>query len=124
VAGVLEHGKKSRAETAVKLLPSAGCESAGNSGGGSGFNPASPFVEEREATVEQYKQAIDLASDLGATKVLYIAGWQIFGTTHQEAWSPTRDCLDRVAAYASQKDIIIVVEPTAATTNLIQTTDA
>jgi protein FrlC len=55
-------------------------------GGGPGFNPASPLVEGREATVEQYKQAIDLASDLGATKVLYIAGGQIFGSSRIQAW--------------------------------------
>jgi protein FrlC len=60
---------------------------------------------------------------LGARKVIYIAGWQIFGTTRQEAWSRSRDCLDRIAAYAGQKDITIVVEPTAAATNLIETAD-
>jgi fructoselysine 3-epimerase len=81
-------------------------------GGGPGFNPASPYVEERDATVKYYQEVTDLASELGARKVIYIAGWQIFGTTRQEAWSRSRDCLDRIAAYAGQKDITIVVEPT------------
>jgi fructoselysine 3-epimerase len=92
-------------------------------GGGPGFNPASPYVEERDATVKYYQEVTDLASELGARKVIYIAGWQIFGTTRQEAWSRSRDCLDRIAAYAGQKDITIVVEPTAAATNLIETAD-
>jgi fructoselysine 3-epimerase len=92
-------------------------------GGGPGFNPASPLVEEREATVEQYKQVIDLASDLGATKVLYIAGWQIFGTSRIQAWDRTKGCLDRIALYAGEKNITIVVEPTAAATNFIETAD-
>src|SRR5258708_14250140 len=92
-------------------------------GGGPGFNPASPCSEERDATVKYYHEVIDLASDLGGKKVIYIAGWQIFGTTRQEAWSRTRDCLDRIATYADQKDITIVVEPTAAATNLIETAD-
>ena len=92
-------------------------------GGGPGFNPASPYVEERNATVKYYQEVTDLASELGARKVIYIAGWQIFGTTRQEAWSRSRDCLDRIAAYAGQKDITIVVEPTAAATNLIETAD-
>jgi protein FrlC len=92
-------------------------------GGGPGFNPASPYVEERDATVKYYQEVTDLASELGARKVIYIAGWQIFGTTRQEAWSRSRDCLDRIAAYAVQKDITIVVEPTAAATNLIETAD-
>ena len=92
-------------------------------GGGPGFNPASPYVEERDATVKYYQEVTDLASELGARKVIYIAGWQIFGTTRQEAWSRSRECLDRIAAYAGQKDITIVVEPTAAATNLIETAD-
>ena len=45
-------------------------------GGGPGLNPASPLAEEREATVYCYKEVVDLALDLGAEKVLYIAGWQ------------------------------------------------
>ncbi len=92
-------------------------------GGGPGFNPASPCAEERVATVKYYQEVTDLASELGARKVIYIAGWQIFGTTRQEAWSRSRDCLDRIAAYANKKDITIVVEPTAAATNLIETAD-
>ena len=92
-------------------------------GGGPGFNPASPSVEEREATVKYYQEVIDLASDLGGKKVIYIGGWQIFGTSRQEAWANSRGCLDRIAAYADQKEITIVVEPTAAATNLIESAD-
>src|ERR1700730_6242410 len=47
-------------------------------GGGPGFNPASPLAEERDATVRYYNEVIDLALDLGAEKVLFIAGWQTF----------------------------------------------
>jgi protein FrlC len=92
-------------------------------GGGPGFNPASPSAEEREATVRYYNEVIDLALDLGAEKVLYIAGWQIFGTSRQQAWDRSKDCLDRIASHADQKGITIVVEPTAAATNLIETAD-
>jgi fructoselysine 3-epimerase len=66
---------------------------------------------------------IDLASDLGAKKVLYIAGWQIFGTSRQQAWDRTKNCLDQIASRAAKKGITIVVEPTAAATNLIETAD-
>lgn len=38
-------------------------------GGGSGFNPASPCEEEGKATVKNYCDVIDLASDLGGRKV-------------------------------------------------------
>jgi protein FrlC len=79
--------------------------------------------EERDATVHYYNEVIDLALDLGAQKVLYIAGWQIFGTSRQQAWDRSKDCLARIASYADKKGITIVVEPTAAATNLIETAD-
>ena len=110
----------------TRLLDSSGLQVVSllaTPGGGPGFNPASPCAEERNATVRYYQEVTDLAFDLGARKVIYIAGWQIFGTTRQEAWSRSRDCLDRIAAYAAQKDITIVVEPTAAATNLIESAD-
>ena len=100
---------------AVSLLPTPG--------GGPGFNPASPLPEEREATVRYYNEVIDLASDLSAKKVLYIAGWQIFGTSRQQAWDRTKNCLDQIASHADKKGITILVEPTAAATNLIETAD-
>jgi sugar phosphate isomerase/epimerase len=99
----------------VSLLPTPG--------GGPGLNPASPLVEEREATIKYYNEVIDLAADLGAGKVLYIAGWQIFGTSRQQAWDWSRDCLDRISSYAEAKNIVLVVEATAASTNLIETAD-
>src|ERR1700740_474032 len=92
-------------------------------GGGPGLNPASPLVEEREATIKYYNEVIDLAADLGAGKVLYIAGWQIFGTSRQQAWDWSRDCLDRISSYAEAKNIVLVVEANAASTNLIETAD-
>ena len=66
---------------AASLLPAPG--------GGPGNNIASPMVEERTATIAHYKEVIDLAHDLGAGKVLYIAGWRVFGTPHQQAWDWT-----------------------------------
>ena len=123
MAGILEQGKKAELRNlldasglqAVSLLPTPG--------GGPGFNPASPLPEEREATVRYYNEVIDVASDLGAKKVLYIAGWQIFGTSLQQAWDRTKNCLDQIASHADKKGITLVVEPTAAATNLIETAD-
>jgi protein FrlC len=117
--------KERRAELR-KLLEASGLQAVSllpTPGGGPGFNPASPLPEEREATVRYYNEVIDLASDLGAKKVLYIAGWQIFGTSRQQAWDRTKNCLDQIASHADKKGITIVVEPTAAATNLIETAD-
>jgi protein FrlC len=98
---------------AVSLLPAPG--------GGPGHNPASPLKEEREATVHHYGEVIDLAADLGAKLVLYIAGWQVFGTTRAEAFDRSRDCLERIAKRAVDRGVTIAVEPTAADSNLIDT---
>lgn len=109
-----------------RLLESSGLEAVSllaTPGGGPGLNPASPLVEEREATVQYYNDVIDLAADLGAGKVLYIAGWQIFGTSRQQAWEWSKNCLDNISSYAEAKNIAIVVEPTAASTNLIESAD-
>lgn len=98
---------------AISLLPAPG--------GGPGHNPASPLTEEREATVAHYGEVVDLAADLGAPLVLYIAGWQVFGSSREDCWARSRDCLARIAKHAAEKGITIVIEPTAADSNLIDT---
>jgi fructoselysine 3-epimerase len=98
---------------AVSLLPAPG--------GGPGHNPASPLPEEREATIRHYCEVIDLAADLGANLVLYIAGWQVFGSSREESYSRTLACLRKIAAHGADRGVIIAIEPTAADSNLIDT---
>ena len=99
----------------VSLLPAPG--------GGPGNNAASPLSEERQSTIDHYKEVVDLAADLGAPLVLYIAGWLVFGTTRQEGFRYSTDCLAEVARHAATRSITIVVEPTSADSNLIETAD-
>src|SRR5262245_1559169 len=66
-------------------------------GGGPGFNAASPRPEERANTIDQYKKVVDLCADLGGKTVLYVAGWQVFGTTREEAWNWSREALAAIA---------------------------
>ncbi len=98
---------------AVSLLPAPG--------GGPGHNPASPLKEEREATVSHYCEVVDLAADLGAGLVLYIAGWQVFGSTRAESYARSVECLKRIAKHAATRGVTIAIEPTAADSNLIDT---
>jgi protein FrlC len=100
---------------AISLLPAPG--------GGPGFNGASPYGEERRATIDHYKEVVDLASDLGAGLVLYIAGWQIFGTSRLDAWKYSQEALVEIAIHAAERGITIVVEPTSADSNLVETAD-
>jgi len=94
-------------------------------GTGSGNNASSPIKAERLNTIKSYKDAIDLAYDLsGPGRVcLYVGGWVIWGVSQDQAWEWSRDCLIEVAQYASEKDIIIAVEPTPEVSNLLETAD-
>ena len=64
---------------------------------------------------------VDLAHDLGAEKVLYIAGWRIFGTEQAQAWDWSLQAVREIAGYAADKGVTIVIEPTSADSNLVDT---
>lgn len=101
--------------TPVSLLPAPG--------GGPGNNPASPLLEERQATVAHYKEVVDLAADLGAKLVMYIGGWQVFGTSREDAWAWSLENLRDIAEHAKSRDIVMAVEPTSADSNVIESAD-
>ena len=92
-------------------------------GGGAGFNVASANSLEREAAVDQYKKVVELCAEWGGGTVLYVAGWQVFGTSRADALAWSRESLDRIAAFAEGHDITICVEPTSADSNLIDSCD-
>lgn len=97
----------------VTLLPAPG--------GGPGNNPASPLEAERKATIAHYKEVVDLAHDLGCDKVIYVAGWRIFGTEAGQAWDWSLAAVGEIADHAAGKGITIVIEPTSADSNLVDT---
>jgi fructoselysine 3-epimerase len=92
-------------------------------GGGPGFNVASPLEEERREAVAQYKQVIELCSDLGGPTVMYIAGWQIYGTSRIQAWEWSRQALTEIAKTAADFGTVLVVEPTPTDSNLVESCD-
>jgi fructoselysine 3-epimerase len=92
-------------------------------GGGPGFNVASPIREEREGAIDQYRKVIQLCSDWGGATCIYIAGWQIFGTEREAAWEWSRAALVDIAAFAKDSGITIVIEPTSADSNLVDSID-
>jgi len=89
-------------------------------GGGPGFNAASPLPEERRAMVDQYRKVIDLCADWGGKTVIYLAGWQIFGTSRQQAWEWSLAALREIAPSAADRGVTLVIEPQAVDTNLIE----
>jgi protein FrlC len=92
-------------------------------GGGPGFNVASPLDQERADAIEQYKEVIELCSQLGGKTVLYVAGWQVFGTSRKQAWEWSRAALGEIGRTASDFGVTIAVEPTPNDSNLIESCD-
>jgi fructoselysine 3-epimerase len=92
-------------------------------GGGPGHNVASPLPEERSNAVEQYKQVVELCSELGGRTVLYVAGWQIYGTERKQAWRWSCDALREIAKTADDHGVTIAVEPTPVDSNLVESCD-
>lgn len=92
-------------------------------GGGPGFNVASPLAAERAAAIEQYMKVSDLCADLGGSTLLYVAGWQVFGTSRRQAWDWSREALAKVADHSAARGVAVVIEPTSADSNLIDSCD-
>jgi protein FrlC len=92
-------------------------------GGGPGHNVSSPLAEERRAAIEQYKEVAQLCADLGGKILLYVAGWQIFGTSRQQAWDWSRAALAEIAPVAADLGVTVAVEPTPTDSNLIESAD-
>ena len=99
----------------VSMLPAPG--------GGPGFNVASPIPEERAGAIDQYKKVVTLCAELDGKIVLYVAGWQVFGTTREQAWGWSSAALGEVARFAQTHGITMCIEPTSADSNLIDSAD-
>lgn len=92
-------------------------------GGGAGYNVASPDAPERAAAIDMYRKVADLCAEWGAPTLLYVAGWQVFGTSRPQALEWTTSALAQVADHAATAGIIVAVEPTSADSNLIDSCD-
>lgn len=92
-------------------------------GGGAGFNVASANPLERAAAVDMNKKVVELCAEWGGTILLYVAGWQSYGTNREDAWSYSRDSLFEVADFAAGHGITVCIEPTSADSNLVDSCD-
>ena len=88
--------------------------------GGPGNNPASPYVEERRATVAHYRELAEICAGWGGKTLIYLPGWQIYGTPRRQAWQWSREVLREAAEAAGEFGVTLVIEPTAHDTNLCE----
>ena len=92
-------------------------------GGGAGYNVASPDAPERAAAIDMYKKVTDLCAEWGSPTLLYVAGWQVFGTSRPQAFEWTTAALAEIADQAAASGVTVAVEPTSADSNLIDSCD-
>jgi sugar phosphate isomerase/epimerase len=91
--------------------------------GGPGNNVASPIPEERRHTIEEYKQVVELCAFWGGKIVLYIPGWVIWGTSHDQAWEWSLEALREISDTARGYGVTMAIEPTSFDSNLVDTVD-
>lgn len=91
--------------------------------GGPGNNPASPCAEERKHTIEHYKELSALCAQWGGETLIYLPGWQVFGTTSRQAWQWSREALTEIADDAGEHGVTLVIEPTPHDTNMCESCD-
>ena len=92
-------------------------------GGGPGFNVASANPLERAGAIDQYKQVAELCAEWGGKTLLYVAGWQVYGTSREQAWAWSREALLEIADFARPLGITVAVEPTSSDSNLVDSCD-
>ena len=93
-------------------------------GGGPGGNIASACNSERDWTVQYWKDCIDLGLEIDNCKTLVcVCGWYIFGTKKSDAWHWAVEGISKVAEYAKQNGVTLVLEPTATDSNLVESCD-
>jgi fructoselysine 3-epimerase len=89
-------------------------------GGGPGFNVSSPLEAERRNAIDQYTKVAQLCSEWGGRTLLYVAGWQIYGTPAEQAWDWSRSALREIAKRAADVGVTVAVEPTPTDSNLVE----
>jgi fructoselysine 3-epimerase len=92
-------------------------------GGGPGFNVSSPLEAERRNAIDQYIKVAELCSQWGGETLLYVAGWQIYGTPAEQAWDWSRSALQTIARRAADVGVTVAVEPTPTDSNLVESCD-
>jgi L-ribulose-5-phosphate 3-epimerase len=75
-------------------------------------NLASPMRRMRQYSVDLFTDAIDLASDLGATDVVVVPGRMspLFPPPHEQRDAWMRECLDVLLPHAERRGIVLALE--------------
>jgi protein FrlC len=89
-------------------------------GGGPGYNPVSPDAPERAAGLQYMKGCIELANDLSCENVIYLGGYRRYGQSVADAWKLAQESLVACSEHAGKHGVRLLVEPTAADSNLLE----
>ncbi len=89
-------------------------------GGAPGYNPVSPDAAERDAGQRYVVDCIDLAHDLGCATVIWLGGYRRYDQSVEAAWRLAVEGLRQSAEHAQKRGVRLVVEPTAADSNVLE----
>jgi protein FrlC len=92
-------------------------------GGGPGGNIASVCKDERDWTIQYWKDCIDLGLAFDCKMLLCVCGWYIFGVRQRDAWNNAVEGISQVADYAAERGVTLCLEPTATDSNLVESAD-
>lgn len=73
-------------------------------------NIASKDPSAKERTLNYFKNAVKVAENVGANKVLITGGWSFLNESVEEAWDRSVSMLKKVSSFAQKKGIIIAIE--------------
>lgn len=65
----------------------------------------------RKRSIEYFEKAIDISADLECGLVLITSGWGYFSEPKDQAWSRSRDSIEKLSRKAEKRGITLVLEP-------------
>lgn len=75
------------------------------------FNFCYPWKVARDDVVSYYKDCIEVASDLGAEAINVLTGHVLYGTTPEQAWQWTKECILELVELAEERDVTLGLHP-------------
>lgn len=86
------------------------------------WNIAAREAVARARTLEYFKNAVDIAAELGAGQVMVSSGWAFLDEPVEDAWKCSASMLRSIAEYAGERDIRLVFEALQPVESLIVNT--
>lgn len=75
------------------------------------YNFSNPKESVRKRTTQYYKDNLELAAEIGCPLINVLTGHVLYGTSLEQGWNWTIECLQDLVGMAEEKDIILGLHP-------------